>query len=181
MTAGTHTVVMEYYENGGGAVARLSWSTGASALVAASAVTGSGGGTGPAVATTVPTATWCPTGRFLAEYFATPEPVGTPVRTECVAEEIGWRWAAGAPAGLPSDGFSVRLTGRFTVATTGKQRFRWSADDGVRIYLDGRRIVDRWWAPSAGSVTQTVRAGTRMVQLEFVERTGDAAVSFSWR
>ncbi len=88
VTAGSHIVRMEFYENGGGAVARLSWAN-----------------TGP---TDPGDPGSCAAGQFLAEYFNNQLLLGTPALSRCEAA-INNDWGGGSPGpGVNADGFSVR-------------------------------------------------------------------------
>ncbi|MCL4368483.1 MAG: PA14 domain-containing protein, partial [Actinobacteria bacterium] len=55
-------------------------------------------------------------------------------------------WGTGSPAGMPADNFSGRLTGDINVPATGAYGFTANvdADDGVRVYVDDSRVIDRW-------------------------------------
>ena len=59
---------------------------------------------------------------------------------------LGW----GAPyAGGPADQFSVRWEGDFDF-TAGTNRFVMRRDDGARLFIDGRTVLDRWAASEFG-------------------------------
>jgi len=62
---------------------------------------------------------------------------------------------------LPADNFSARWTGKLTPTISGKYRFGAIADDGVRIYLDGKLIAEDWTehAPTTVTAEVTLEAG----------------------
>ena len=150
VTAGNHELRMEYYENGGGAVARLN------------------------VAATVSS---CPTGQYLASYFANRTLTGTPATVRCETA-INNNWGSGSPPGTgvgPND-FSARWVGTRSFATTGTYTFTATADDGVRVYLDGTLIINQWkdQSPTTYTVSRQVTAGNHEVRMEYYERGGGA-------
>ncbi len=78
-----------------------------------------------------------------AEYFSNSNFEGEPeiVKYE---NDINFDWLLGGPAGLSvSDYFTVRWSGKLTV---GDEPIFFSAyaDDGIRIILDGEKIIDGW-------------------------------------
>ena len=81
---------------------------------------------------------------LLGEYFVGKERAGTPalVRVDPTVD-FHWELAAQAP-GLPEDGFSVRWTGKLTPPKSGLYALGLLSDDGSRLYLDGKLVVDDW-------------------------------------
>jgi beta-glucanase (GH16 family) len=91
-------------------------------------------------------------------------------------------WGAGSPASaIGADTFSAVYEGKFSF-DSGTYNFTATADDGVRLYLDGSKILDDWSDHSARSqsVSKSVTSGTHTVRLEYYENTGDATAKLSW-
>jgi hypothetical protein len=114
------------------------------------------------------------------EYFANADLSGKPafVRDD---PAITFDWSIGSPgAGVPADNFSVRWSGTISVSS-GAYRFWALADDGVRIMVDGTRIVDAW-RDSAGNVESTIPLadGSHTVIVEYLEHGGAAVIKFGW-
>jgi subtilisin-like proprotein convertase family protein len=67
-------------------------------------------------------------------------------------------WAGGQPLdlGVGLDNFSNRWTGQFLVVVGGDYRFRYSSDDGQRLWIDGQRHSDQWVGGVQGSETPTM-------------------------
>jgi hypothetical protein len=98
---------------------------------------------------------------------------------------IDFNWQYGAPApGIQSDNFSVRWTGQIEVPVTGTYRFATTSDDGVRLWVNGSRIINSWSGRTATVNTSggiTLTAGVRYsIRLDFYERAGAAQVQLRW-
>jgi hypothetical protein len=115
------------------------------------------------------------------EYFTTRDPKGTPalVRND---KEIKFDWGSGgAASGLPTDNFSARWTRKVTF-DPGRYRFFAQADDGVRVYLDGKLIIDEWHDGSGSEVYSVERDLSKKTEIvvEYYERSGRANVRFGF-
>ncbi len=78
------------------------------------------------------------------EYFDNNRLEGTPrlVRTDM---RLDFGWTLNAPGrGIPYDWYSVRWTGKLLVPPGGVHRLGIEGNDGYRLYLDGKLIVDDW-------------------------------------
>ena len=119
-----------------------------------------------------------------AEYFANKNLEGTPVLKR-VDETVNFDWGVGSPAtGIPIDDFSTRWTGKLTPAQTGKYQFGAIADDGVRIYLDGKLIAEDWTQHAPTTVTGEVEleAGKSYdVKMEYYESKIGAVAKLVWQ
>lgn len=119
-----------------------------------------------------------------AEYFSNKELKGTPVLTR-VEREVDFDWAMMNPGpGVPADDFSVRWTGKLVPAMTGKYRFGAIADDGVRVYLDGKLVVEEWTdhAPTTVTSEVTLEAGKSYdIKMEYYESKLGAVAKLVWQ
>lgn len=129
-----------------------------------------------------PTATRAPViTDWRGEYFGNLGLAGQPalVRND-VALDFAWGMAAPA-AGLPADGFSARWsrTLDFDAAT---YRFFLTVDDGVRLWIDGQRIVDEWRDGSVRDIVADapLSRGPHTLRVEYYERTGGARLRLRW-
>ena len=108
----------------------------------------------------------------------------TAQRTARTDPTVDFRWGTGRPASsVAPDTFSVRWTGRVLPATDGTWTFYVSSDDAVRVWVDGRLVVDDW-TPHAlrearGSIVLTADR-TYEIRIEYVERSAAATVRLSW-
>lgn len=116
-----------------------------------------------------------------ASYWNNIELSGDPViqRTE---SDLDHDWGTEAPdAAMAPDGFSARWTGEATLPE-GTYRFVSRSDDGIRVWVDGTRIIDNWTVhpETVDTVTIPLEEGTHTLRVEYFENTGLASVSLNW-
>ena len=115
------------------------------------------------------------------EYFNNEQLTGDPalVRTD---KTVAFKWGDDSYiSGGPVDHFSIRWTGYFIPKTTDDYKFYTSADDGVRLYIDGEPVIDDWkrHAETLDSFGKRLEAGKPyQIKLEYFEATGGATASF---
>ena len=117
------------------------------------------------------------------EYFDNMDLSGDPVVTR-VDPQVSFDWGGGSPApDLPSDHFSVRWTGTLTAPTTGDYELGTTSDDGSRLYLDDRLVVDNWGdhPPRQRTATVHLDAGPHTIRVDYYENGGGAMVVLGWR
>lgn len=98
---------------------------------------------------------------------------------------IAFDWGTGSPlAGIGAETFSVRWRGSLTPPADGEWTFTTTTDDGIRVWVDGQRIIDRWvaQAPTATSGRATLTAGRAVdVVVEYYEAGGGAVARLEWQ
>ncbi|MGQ9502437.1 MAG: PA14 domain-containing protein [Anaerolineae bacterium] len=97
-------------------------------------------------------------------------------------EEINFNWADRTPApGMPADNFSVRWT-RTLDFRGGKYIFTIEVDDGVRLWVDDRLVIDEWHEtrPTTYRAEVELSAGAHQVRLEYYEHLANALVHLTW-
>ena len=101
-----------------------------------------------------------------------------------VDQTVAFNWEGGAPdPALPTDNFAVRWTGTLLVPASGLFTFTTRTDDGVRLWVDGQLLIDKWQpqSPTTWSATTTLVAGTRVsIRMDYYEAGGGAEASLSW-
>lgn len=131
------------------------------------------------------------------EYFRNPGLSGTPalVRVDPV---IGFSWDRGSPTdnllargeagpdeAVPADDFSIRWSGQLLPPVSGEYVLEAAANDGVRVYLDGKPVIDRWRKAdrlTADQATVQLEGGRAYdIRLEYQELERDAGVRLAWR
>lgn len=117
-----------------------------------------------------------------AEYFNGLDFSGSPLqRTE---SRLDFDWKRGAPApGIGADAFTLRLSGEVSAPTAGTYTFYATADDGVRLNVNGQTVLNDYRAHSARESRGAVdlAAGERVpIELEYFEREGSASLKLEW-
>jgi len=130
--------------------------------------------------TTTPNTT-CP--YYRAEYYSNRrDPIGSPTFVQCEGWPIDHKWDDRGPGnGVGNDNFSARWTGRAYIAA-GTYTFISGSDDGIKVWLDGNVIIDRWYDQgySEYRVTRSVSGGDHNIEVRYYENTGAARVFFKW-
>jgi beta-glucosidase len=117
-----------------------------------------------------------------AEYFANEKLEGKPVLTR-IETEVDMEWSNESPGpGVPPDHFSARLTGRLTPPKPGRYRFSAFVNNGARLSIDGKLLVDAWENrdPLTSSAETELSAGPHDVVIEHHEGKGTATLRFDW-
>jgi hypothetical protein len=100
---------------------------------------------------------------------------------------ISFDWGAGGPFQSPYD----TATNYFTIRWLGQVQpyypnqtytFYTTSDDGVRLWVNGQLLIDKWVPQGAVEWSGSIALGTTPVDLilEYFEQTGNASVSLSW-
>jgi hypothetical protein len=152
LTAGHHLVLVEFYENTGWAVAKVSWAP-----------------------TQPPVTGW------RGEYFDNATLSGSPTVVRDDAD-VNFNWGVGSPAsGIGTDGFSVRWT-RDINLPAGMYRFRMTVDDGGRLWVNHHHLIDAWRDQPATTYTGDIYlpGGAIPIKMEYYENAGYAVARLSW-
>jgi uncharacterized protein YraI len=154
LAGGAIPVTLEYYEGAGGASLNLSW------------LRVSGTGTITA---------------WRGEYFNNTSLSGTPalVRDD---DNIDFNWGNGSPAqGINSDNFSVSWTRTLQNVAAGKYRFTANADDGVRVWVNGALVIDKWSDHTPQDFVSDVdfAGGNMEIVMEYYENSGGARANLT--
>jgi hypothetical protein len=97
---------------------------------------------------------------------------------------VNFDWGTGAPAAaLPTDGFQVRWTGKVVPRYTELYTFYTQTDDGVRLWVNGTQIINKWADQTATELSGTISltAGVPVtITMEYYEGTGPASAKLLW-
>jgi len=119
------------------------------------------------------------------EYFDDIDLGGAP-RVVRADSQVNFAWTLDSPArGIPVDWYSARWTGTLTVprGAPAATRLGVAGNDGYRLWLDGRLVLDDWRKQSVGTTLAPVslRPGVRhAIRLEYFESAGNARLVLVW-
>lgn len=160
VAAGNHQIVVEYYERNGGAVAKFNFEK----LEA-------------------------PQNNFVGSYWNITAGTETPVipaiapdfmRTD---QNVDFAWDNGSPdPSIGLDWFVARWQKQetFEAAT---YRFTTTTDDGVRLYVDGQLVIDKWIDQGSDMHVADVplTAGEHEIVMEYYEKSGGAVAKLAYQ
>jgi hypothetical protein len=163
LDAGNHEIKLEFIEYTGGASVSLSWTAVSGANCIASV----------------------PADRWKGEYYSNTNLSGSPAMARNDGSSfLNFNFGGGGPGsgcGLGMDYFSARWTRTINFGP-GVYRFSVTGDDGVRLYVDGNLLINKWFTQGATTYTAdvTLLAGPHNVKLEYFEGGGPAVALLSW-
>lgn len=121
------------------------------------------------------------------EYFHGTDLKGTPALNR-VDKNIDFNFLFRTPEGFSTgpfkaDDFSVRWTGFLTPTESGNYRIGVKADDGFRLWIDGKLIAED--KATDGAVTKLVdfhlqKGKKYAIKMEYFQKTGDAVAQLLW-
>jgi beta-glucosidase len=131
------------------------------------------------------------------EYFRGRKLKGPPMLAR-VDPAVGFRWDRFSPTtdlilrgelpaarALEDDEFSARWTGQLLPPTSGRYELVVTGDDGFRLSVAGRRVIDEWTTTPrarAKSAFLDLEAGKAYdIRLEYFEALRDAEIRLGWR
>jgi hypothetical protein len=98
---------------------------------------------------------------------------------------VNFDWGSGSPSpSIGSDTFSARWLGTVQAVSTGTYAFRTYTDDGVRLWVNGQKLIDNWTdhAATYDVASISLTAGQKYnVKMEFYEKGGNAVSRLQWR
>ena len=120
---------------------------------------------------------------LVGQYFSQPDLSGAPIFIR-LDERIDFRWTLNSPGrGIPFDWYAVRWQGQLTVPAEGAPRIGVEGNDGYRLWIDDRLVIDNWRKQSYGRRLADVAlmpGSEHTIRLEFFETTGVARVRLVW-
>jgi beta-glucosidase len=123
------------------------------------------------------------TGGLAGEYWDNNRLEGTPRLTR-TDPRVDFRWTLNSPGrGIPFDWYSARWVGTITAPKDGLRRIGIEGNDGYRLYIDDRLVLDNWRKASFGRRIADVTlapGSTHKIRLEYFESSGNARLKLIW-
>ncbi len=121
---------------------------------------------------------------LFGEYFNNPNFEGEPKYTK-IDPTVDFRWTLFSPDQnkLDYDWYSVRWNGKLVVPKSGKIKIGIKGNDGYRLYIDGKLVIDNWRQKSFQTVTSEIdfEEGKEYdIKVEFHTTTGNVWIKLLW-
>jgi hypothetical protein len=98
--------------------------------------------------------------------------------------QVSFDWSmAPATASFPMEHYSVQWTGQVTPPSSGTFTFYTTSDDGVRLWVNNRLLIDNWTghAPTEDSGTIALEGGRPYdIVLQYFQGVAGAVIRLSW-
>ncbi|MGE3805250.1 MAG: PA14 domain-containing protein [Gemmataceae bacterium] len=97
--------------------------------------------------------------------------------------DFDWGWDPPAPK-VPRDHFSASWKGYLKPPRPGRYALITESDDGIRLYLNGKLLIDHWTPNSAAGTQSAIVELTdrpHQLRIDYVEGAGFAVVRFLWK
>ena len=96
---------------------------------------------------------------------------------------VNFDWTDTPPPGLPHDHYSVRWEGFVEAKQEGTYLFLATSDDGERLWIDGKLVIDAWYGrPVQTDVARVEFAAhsRHRIRLEYFQATWSAVMRLAW-
>ncbi len=161
MSPGTHTIALQNLADRATAPNTIS----GTAALFAYANTGSGTG-------------------LSGSYYNNRDFAGTPLLTRLDATvDFDWNFNPPAP-GLPRENFAVRWVGQLRPKFTETYTIFTRSDDGMRVFIDGRILIDQWVDQGVTEVSRQIvldSSRTYDIVVDYYQGGGGAEAHLSWQ
>lgn len=91
-----------------------------------------------------------------------------------IDKKVDFDWGAGRIIKNFSDNVSIRWNGKIKAPKSGEYRFITRSDDGIRLWIDNKLIIDDWRLPGAelNKKNMSLKKGYHKVKIEYFEAGG---------
>ena len=122
---------------------------------------------------------------WTASYWNNRDLQGSPVYQRSEVASINYNWGNGSPVPgiINSDNFSAQWRGD-RYFDPGRYRFNVTSDDGARLWVDGKLIINEWHDSTGitySAEMDILQGGMKPIILEYYENTGLASINFNWQ
>ncbi|MBK9338141.1 MAG: right-handed parallel beta-helix repeat-containing protein [Lewinellaceae bacterium] len=109
------------------------------------------------------------------------EPGGQKPVAEKTVRDLYFAWWGSPAEGVQADNFATISTTTFDIAP-GRYAIELTSDDGARLYIDGKRVIDHWdiHEPAVDEI-EVELGGTHTIRIEHFEASGFGTLGFRMR
>jgi len=118
------------------------------------------------------------------EYFTNMDLSGSPtvVRTD---GGLNFAWNSGSPAeGIQANNWSARWTSTLTALKSGEYTFCLYADDGCRLFIDDKNVIDHWNLDTGNNAhtgkIDLIAGQHHQIRVEYFQAGGNDDIHLSW-
>lgn len=115
-------------------------------------------------------------------YFANKDLTGQPAFSRR-DKTINFSWNASPKTGFPQTNFSVRWVGTLTAPQTGTYRIAMTCDDGMRVILNHKMILEDWSVHAPQTTAKTIQLQAHHaypITVEYFQAEGGAEAHLDW-
>ncbi|MGC4032808.1 MAG: PQQ-dependent sugar dehydrogenase [Tepidisphaeraceae bacterium] len=119
-----------------------------------------------------------------AAYFNTVDLTGASVSRIDSVINIALSGDQSPATGIDPLTYSIRWTGQVQAVEAGTYTFGLTGDDGVRLWVDGQLLIDKWinQAPTRYTASVTLAAGEKKdIRVEYYQNTQGATAKLEWK
>ncbi len=137
-----------------------------------------------------------PFGDWIAYYYDNSTLNGKPVYKDVIESDgksLNFNFKSGSPdSSIPNDNFSAAFTTSKRL-DPGKYIIKRDSDDGLRVFVDGKLVVNDWYASSFGESKSNVitinnrenvessKKNVHTIKVEYLEKSGKSRLAFSMK
>jgi len=117
---------------------------------------------------------------FKAQYYNNDRLEGKPDGLEHYSK-LNYEWLKAPIDGINDDFFSARYTGTLIARHTGKHTFTLTTDDGTRMYINNKLVIDQWKYRATGTETYTMnltKGEKYNIRIEYYDGSGSTSMQF---
>jgi beta-glucosidase len=117
------------------------------------------------------------------QYYDNTDLSGSPAVTR-TDPNVDFTWTGSPADGVPATNFSTKWTGTLNPPKTDSYTFGLTSDDGSRLFINGKQVIDNWRDQAATTETAQVQltAGTPVqIEVDYYQAGGDATVTLGWQ
>lgn len=104
-------------------------------------------------------------------------------KSTSTAARIDNQWKDAPTEGIGKNDYSVRWTGKITPQANAEYEFVARGDDGYRVFVDGKPVIDEWRDQAAFESKKRIRlekGRSYDLRVEYYQAGGDAEMRFGW-